>query len=170
MLEGEKVNLRLVRERDLDELYTQITNLGNRGDYFPLTLRGEPQFKQDFQSTGFWSDSFGRFIIENKNNEMLGSIYYFNTVVYSDALELGYILFNEAHYNQGYTQEALKLMTDYLFAVKKINRLQLGIMPNHSASIAVAKKCGFEYEATLKQFTYLHGEYHDMELFVLLRS
>jgi len=169
MIKSEKINLRLVQSKDLDELYTNICNLENRGDYFPLTLRGEAQFKQDFAATGFWSEQFGRFIIENKNHEMLGSIYYFKTVPYSDTLELGFILFDKQFHNQGYISEALMLMTDYLFKAKKIHRLQLGILPDNLPSLKVAEKCGFYHEATLKAFFYNDGAYHDIELYVKLR-
>jgi len=170
MIKGQKINLRLVQSKDIDELYTHICNLENRGQFFPLTLRSEVQFKQDYATTGFWREQFGRFIIEDKHSDMIGSIYYFNTVLYSDALELGFILFDEQFYGKGYMTEALTLMSDYLFTIKKIHRLQLGIMPDNLASIKVAEKCGYQHEATLKGFFYLDGKYHDMELYVKLRG
>jgi RimJ/RimL family protein N-acetyltransferase len=170
MIRGEKINLRLVYERDLDEVYANIVNLDNRGEYFPQTLTSQTEFKNNFTQTGFWSENFGRFLIVSKENHLLGSIYFFKIAIYSDALELGYILFDPSNYGKGYGTEALKLMTDYLFNTKTLNRIQLAIAPAHEPSIKVAIKIGFEKEGTKQQVLYHQGRHIDLDEYVLLRS
>lgn len=78
MIKGEKINLRLIQEKDLDILFQYWSDLENRGDYFPIFLHSESQFKRDFQEGGFWKDDFGRFLITDKNDRIVGSIWFFN--------------------------------------------------------------------------------------------
>lgn len=151
MIHGEKITLRLVKEQDLEELYLKLFNLNLRGKYFPLTLSSHTQFKKQFSETGFWSEDFGRFLIFDKKELLVGSIYYFKTAIYSDSLELGYLLFDKMNYGKGYMTEALELMVDYLFSTKTMNRIQLRIAPENEPSIKLALKAGFQFDGTRKQ-------------------
>lgn len=42
MLRGSVIELRLVRESDLENLYALMSNLDARGAYFPLGVMSEP--------------------------------------------------------------------------------------------------------------------------------
>ena len=48
---------------DLDALYTALSDLASRGDYFPLSLMSETTFKREFHAHGFWSNDSGRLLI-----------------------------------------------------------------------------------------------------------
>jgi len=170
MLKGEKIELKLVHEEHLTELFHHLSQLDMRGDYFPHTLTSWPQFKKTYEETGFWSQEFGRFLIMTPETKMVGSIYYFKTAIYSDALELGFLLFNHAYAGNGYMSEAIKLMTNYLFASKTMNRLQVNIAPDNLSSIKAVKNAGFEFEARRKQIMYIHGKHCDLDEYVLLRE
>jgi len=117
--------LRTVRETDLDILYTALSDLASRGDYFPLHLFSEATFKREFHEHGFWTNDFGRLLICDLDERLLGSIWYFQAVRYYDGLEIGYHLFDVGRRNTGVMTEALSLLTHYLFAARKINRLQI---------------------------------------------
>jgi hypothetical protein len=77
MIRGENVTLRTVRESDLDNLFAQLSDIANRGEYFPITIPSEAIFKKDFRETGFWQESFGRLLICNKEDRVVGSIWYY---------------------------------------------------------------------------------------------
>ncbi len=170
MIKGKKINLRLAREDDLDSMYQHINDLSIRGPYYPMTLLPEAEFKKTFYENGFWHDEFSRMLIVDHNDNMLGQIFYFKAAIYVDALELGYLLFNEAYHGEGYTTEALQLFVDYLFANKTMNRLQLRISPEHIASIKVALKAGFQFDGTRKQIMFLHGKHIDLDEYALTRQ
>jgi len=170
MINGEKIALRLVKEQDLEELYSKLSDLSHRGKYFPLTLSSHTQFKKHFFETGFWSEDFGRFLIFDKKERLVGSIYYFKTAIYSDSLELGYLIFDKMSNGKGYMTEALELMVDYLFSTKTMNRIQLRISPQNEPSIKLASKVGFQFDGTRKQIMFLHGKHIDLNDYVLLRE
>ena len=54
MIRGKEITLRTIREADLDALYTALSDLASRGDYFPLSLMSEATFKREFHAHGFW--------------------------------------------------------------------------------------------------------------------
>jgi ribosomal-protein-alanine N-acetyltransferase len=170
MLKGKKIELKLVVPEHLDSLFNHLSQLEIRGNYFPHTLSSFSQFKKSYEETGFWSNDFGRFLIMAPDTQMVGSIYYFKTAIYSDCLELGFLLFNPLDAGKGYMSEAIKLMVNYLFSSKTMNRLQVNIAREHIASIKAVVKVGFEFEATRKQVLYIHGKHHDLDEYVLLRE
>lgn len=170
MIRGEHVVLRTVRADDLDALYGFLVDLATRGEHFPIRLISEPALRKEFGETGFWSDAFGRLLICTPEGEIVGSIWYFQTAPYYDGLEIGYHLFDVASRGRGYTSEALSLFVRFLFATRKINRLQLTVTLGNEPSRRVATKAGFRSEGIARGAVFLHGENHDIEVFSLLRS
>jgi RimJ/RimL family protein N-acetyltransferase len=170
MIRGKHIILRTVRETDLDGLYTALNDLASRGEYFPLHLISEATFKRDFHAHGFWSNDTGRLLICDAEDRLLGSIWYFQAVPYYDGLEIGYHLFDVGKRNAGVMTEALSLLAQYLFASRKINRLQLAIMPSNLASKRVAEKCGFRFEGIARGAIFHRGANHDLEIYALLRA
>ncbi len=170
MIQGHKVCLKLVSENEIEEVYRLLSNIENRGAYFPKTLTSFSAFKKQYLDTGFWTDQFGRFLIVDLDHNIIGSIYYFKTAIYSDALELGYLIFDPLNSGKGYMTEALQLMVNYLFSTKPMHRVQVNIDPRHTASIALAIKVGFEFEGRRKQIIYLEGKHCDLDEYVILRN
>lgn len=169
MLRGDVIQLRPVREADLDALFTFLTDICNRGDYFPISIRSESWLRKQFQDTGFWSDDRGLLLIENSAAAIIGHIEFFKPVAYLDGLELSYVIYELAERRKGATSEAVRLLTKYLFDTKKANRLQLIIHPENTASRRVAEKNGFAHEGTMRGAWYHRGQYHDVEVYALLR-
>jgi RimJ/RimL family protein N-acetyltransferase len=169
MIRGENVTLRTVRESDLDSLFSFLSDIANRGEFFPIMIPSEAIFKKDFRDTGFWQEGFGRLLICDKNEQVVGSIWYFKTASYYDGLEIGYHMFDVASRNQGLMTESLSLLVRLLFATKKINRLQLTVMLPNVASKRVAEKCGFKFEGIARGALFHKGQNHDLEMYSILR-
>jgi ribosomal-protein-alanine N-acetyltransferase len=171
MIKGEKINLRVVQERDLDTFFQLWADIENRGDFFPIFLNSESEFKKKFQENGFWTDDFGRLLITDKEDaQILGSIWYFKSVPYFDALEIGYILFEKNSRNRGFMTEALSLLVRFLFETKTFHRLQLTVAVGNKASKRVAEKCRFTSEGVARKAVFLQGKHKDIEWFSLLRD
>lgn len=66
--------------------------------------------------------------------------------------------------------EAVQLLTDYLYATKKINRIHLVIVPENAASRRVAEKCGFTLEGTARGAFFNDGRNQDVVLYSFLRD
>ena len=146
MLSGDKVVLRPVRERDLAAFIDAHTEISNRGEFFPLGIQPEPVLRRTYAETGFWERDEGTLLIWNRDDVMVGHIEFFRPVNYWDAYELSYQLYGQEHAGQGYTTEAVRLLVDYLFGAKKVNRISLVIVPENAPSQRIADKCGFQLE------------------------
>jgi RimJ/RimL family protein N-acetyltransferase len=170
MLHGKIVTLRPVLAGDLDRLYEAHTNIANRGAYFPLGVRSEPDFKRAFTETGLWQREEGTLLILDEGGDLAGHIEFFKPVAYWDAFELSYQLYDTSFAGRGFVTEAVQLLVDYLFATKKQNRIHLVIAPENAASRRIAEKCGFTFEGTVRGAFFNDGRSQDVVLYSLLRD
>ena len=171
MLHGRLIQLRPVREADLDAMYLAHVNVADRGPHFPLGVLSEPAFRREFAEHGFWKPDEGTLlIVTSDTGEMVGHIEFFRAVSYWDAFELSYQLYGDRHAGRGYATEAVQLLVDYLFAAKQRYRIHLVIVPANTASCRVAEKCGFMLEGTVRGAFFNDGRNHDVLLYSLLRT
>lgn len=170
MLQGKLIQLRPVRETDLDTLYTRLSDISSRGKYFPIKILSETALRKQFHDSGFLSDDEGLLLIINETGAIIGHIEFFKPVDYLDGYELSYLIYDPAERGKGVATEAVRLLTQYVFDTRKNNRLQLVIHPDNAASRRIADKCGFAHEGTMRGAWYNRGQYHDVEVYALLRS
>jgi [ribosomal protein S5]-alanine N-acetyltransferase len=170
MIHGKKVSLRTVRAADVDRLFDFLCDLSTRGEFFPLSLLSESAFRKEFHETGFWSDSYSRLLVCDPDERIVGSIWFFRTAHYYDGFEIGYHLFDVANRGRGYATEALSLLVRFLFATRKINRLQLTTMLGNVGSQRVAEKAGFRKEGIARGAIFHQGRNHDLQMYSLLRA
>lgn len=141
VLQGDAIELRLVREGDLGALYELMSNLATRGDHFPLGVTSEPAMQAEFNKNGFWGPDEGMLLLINGDDEIVGEIQYFPITHYLQGYEISHQRFGASHVGKGYTSEAVGLLVGYLFGRKRVNRKQLNIHPGNAASKRVAEKC-----------------------------
>lgn len=170
MLNGRLISLRPVRVADLDAMYEAHAAISNRGPYFPLGVVSESAFRRDFAEHGFWQKEQGTLLIMAPDGDIAGHIEFFQPVSYWDAFELSYLLYEEGFAGHGWATEAVQLLVEYLFATKKQHRIQLVIVPENSASIRVAVKCGFVSEGKARGAFFNDGRSQDVLIFSLLRT
>jgi RimJ/RimL family protein N-acetyltransferase len=170
VLHGERIDLRLVREADLLALHAFEADLGTRGRYFPLGVRSEPALRAEFERNGLWERDEGTLLITTPDDEIVGEIEFFPITHYLVGYEISYQLFGDRHAGHGYTSEAVRLLVDYLFGLKRVNRLQLNIHPDNAASRRVPEKSGFTFEGVMRGAWFHKGAYHDLEVWSLLRD
>ena len=84
--------------------------------------------------------------------------------------EVGYAIYRPADRGKGYMTEALHIFAAYLFEVKEIPRLELAILPGNDASRRVAEKCGFKLDGVMRKQYFCQGQYHDLQVWSLLRE
>ncbi len=83
--------------------------------------------------------------------------------------EIGYVL-NASYRNQGYATEAVKRLLEYSFFELELNRIEARVMEHNDSSVALLKKCGFEYEGTFRQEIYVKGEFKNIMHFALCKD
>ena len=168
MIKAKNILLRPVEEVDLDMLFVLESAAFLQMDNAFFTMESFYKFKQRFYQTGFWNDDEGISLILDKQGRILGKIEY--RKCNSDALTLYFLLYKEEDRGQGYMGEALPLFASFLFAIKKINRLQLDIPDYNTAAIAAAQKGGFSFEGIARQALFQKGRYLDLCVYSLLRE
>ena len=164
------MRLRLIRESDLERLHDALSDLANRGRYFPIGLMSETTLRSQFDDNGFWGEDEGMLLIVDHDDRLVGEIEFYPITHYLQGYELSYLLFGSEHAGRGYTTEALGLLVEYLFARKRVNRMQLNIHPDNAPSRRVAEKAGFTYEGLMRGCWFHHGDYDDLEIWSLLRA
>jgi ribosomal-protein-alanine N-acetyltransferase len=167
MIEGSDFQLRTVRESDLTELFVFFDSIRLKGDYLPSTLLSESQFRRAFLETGFWEEDRGMILLSN--GKLLGAIWYERQKSF-DCLELYYYIFQREDRKKGIMSEALPLFCSYLFATKKLQRLQIAVPDYSKAALRVAQKSGFQFEGIARKAFFHRGDYLDLCLYSLLRS
>jgi [ribosomal protein S5]-alanine N-acetyltransferase len=64
---------------------------------------------------------------------------------------------------QGYMTEAMRLLLREAFTTVGLHRLEANIQPGNAASIALAKRCGFELEGFSPRYLKVGGRWRDHE-------
>lgn len=65
------------------------------------------------------------------------------------------------------TTTAVALVTDYLFNVVGLHRVEIDIRPENSASLRIVEKLGFRYEGLKERFIHINGDWRDHYVFAL---
>jgi len=163
------VNLRVMEKEDV-ALSTEWINEGIYGDYGPIIQLSRSQEEKYFenpppievalQPTGF--------IIEKKDGTRIGMAGYLTVQPYR-VVEIGYWLLPKEK-GQGYGSEVAKMMVDYLFLSKDIERVQATMHIENRASQRVLEKVGFTREGTIRRLYFIKGKWKDALLYSILRE
>ena len=168
MLEGRNIHLQTVKEEDLSEVFSFFNSIRMKGEYLPGGLLSEQQFRMQYYETGFWSEDRGILLLWHQNR-LIGAIW-FDRQLFLDCLDLHFYIFRKEERNKGWMTEALCIFTQYLFATKKIERLQITIPDYSKAALRVAQKCAFHFEGIARSALFHRGKYLDLCIYSLLRS
>ncbi len=170
MIQGKNINLKLIEQDDLDKIIMLQSDVVQSGEFLPPRMMNGVMYKKDFQETGFWKQDFGILLITNKEGRILGDISFGKGVEYLPGYEIGYTIFKREDRGKGYTSEALKLFSAYLFELKPIHRLEVHADMENIGSRRVAEKSGFTFEGTKREAVFNRGVYSDLAIYSMLRQ
>ena len=86
MIKGKNILIKTIQSKDLEELFTLLSDLESKGPFLPICMQSEIKFKNEFDSNGFICESSERYIIYSKSNEIIGLLWSFKSVPYFDAV------------------------------------------------------------------------------------
>jgi RimJ/RimL family protein N-acetyltransferase len=164
LLEGKKVNLRVVEKEDLSLLLDWFNSPEVAGMYEPLDPQ---QSKKEFENR---YDKLGPdekfFFIEKKDGSRIGSIGHYPK---GSMIEIGYCVLPDER-GRGCCTEAVQILVDYLFLSRDIVRVQAHTHTGNRASQMVLEKSGFTREGIVRKDTFARGEWRDSCLYSILRE
>jgi RimJ/RimL family protein N-acetyltransferase len=167
LLEGKKVNLRVVEKEDLLLFAEWFNNPDFFGEYNPLRQVSKTELEKDSKKDTFEMTDF---IIEKKDGSKIGFISHFTLVHPAGKhLEIGYSLVPSER-GKGYGTEAVEIVVDYLFLSKDIMRVQACTDLRNVASQKALEKAGFKKEGVKRKGFYCRGEWTDDYMYSILRE
>ncbi len=166
---GNNIGIRPIRSGDLEQLSILLEDVEAKGPFLPTIMHSEAHLAAEFQKTGFITDSVARYLMIGESGGIVGMLWAFKAIPYFDAMEIGYQVFSEENRGKGFGTEAVRLLTDYLFQSKPINRLEIRMATENQASEKLASKAGFKLEGTHKEAAFSKGKLYDMHTYALLR-
>jgi ribosomal-protein-alanine N-acetyltransferase len=165
------VTVRLLRQRDARLLERLI--LGNREWLRPWEATnpfGPNSFDIKSMVKGLirqLDDQSGLPCVIELNGEVVGQLNVANILYGSvSAAVIGYWVVPEAA-GRGATPTAVALISDYLFNVVGLHRVEIDIRPENIASLRVVEKLGFRYEGLKERFIHINGAWRDHYVFAL---
>lgn len=170
MIKGKKVNLRHVFRDDLQELSVLMNDIESKGEFVRIGMRSPVSLEKEFLENGLSSDVNEMFCILDGQGNLVGTIGHMHTAPYSTTRELGFSIYKKEYRGKGYASEAVKLLTNYLFGSRPINRVQICMPVAHAASEGVAKSCDFVYEGVVRGYIFNQGKFMDVKMYSMLRG
>ena len=165
------VTLRLLRVRDAKALERLI--LGNREWLRPWEATnpfGPNSFDIKAMTKGLVRQLDNQtglpFVIEHQG-QIVGQLNVAN-ILYGSVSNavIGYWVVPEVA-GKGITPTAVALVTDYLFNVVGLHRVEIDIRPENVASLRVVEKLGFRYEGLKERYIHINGAWRDHYVFAL---
>ena len=148
---GSRVRLLNIRVKDLEAAAAHKFTLSITE---PLTSL--KRLRVIFDRNGFWTEDAGAVAIESlEDKRLVGTMQFYRSGPCIHGYEIGSILHDEYDRGKGYASEAVRLLTDYLFAQRPgCHRLQLIIEEWNDPSARLAEACGYASEGILRKAGY----------------
>jgi RimJ/RimL family protein N-acetyltransferase len=165
------VRLRATRAEDLDVLSVKETAEFDPWNNFEIGASN--RFHRRFAENGGISEESGMLAVETVEGRLIGSVSWF-TVQHGPsaacrALNVGISLFPE-YRGRGYGTRAQRLLGDYLFATRLIERVEAATDVENVAEQRALEKAGFSREGIMRHAQFRDGEWRDIVLYSRLRS
>jgi RimJ/RimL family protein N-acetyltransferase len=173
LLYGEKIKLRpLEDQQDIEDLFGWWNNPREVGEFLPISIVDRFSFANMLTESLPRRNKLTLFVIWTNTGEQkrAGYICKFNPHPFSCTVELRYVIDSKER-NKGYATEAIKLMTEFLFATKQeVEKIQAISAEKNVPSQKALEKNGYKKEALLRKHYFANHEYLDAVLHSILRE
>lgn len=169
MLQSDRITIRTIRRSELELVYGLSFDFSDAGEYMPVALMSEADFRAEYDRNGFWRETKGRLIIENMEGDVVGEIGCFEVAHYMDGREIYYRTYS-GHRRKGYAREALTVFVKFFFESTSLNRLQAVTVQGNEVSATMLERAGFRFEGTMRGARWFKGRLVDLNAYSCLRS
>ena len=172
MLEGKRIKLRPVKEKDIN-LFLKWFNDPEITQYltavFPVTRRAEERW---FEELGDFNKSkkvvFSIELIDEQR--LIGNCALNSVDLRNQTAEAGIMIGDKKCWSKGYGTEVFQLLLDYGFNQLNLNRVGSAALSFNEKSIGLHKKFGFKKEGVKRKAWFRNGKFNDEIVFGLIRE
>lgn len=167
-LKGEAVDLRTIEEEDL-EFMQEAVNDPNvwRGIGYPKPVNMEQE--REFFEERVCDDDWVNLLVTTDSATPVGTVGFTRIDLDRNRAELGYWI-APAHQGEGYGTEAVELLVDYGFEQRAFYRIEARVTECNEPSRRLVESLGFAREGTLRERSFVDGEYRDTHWYGVLRD
>ncbi|GCD08896.1 GNAT family N-acetyltransferase [Clostridium tagluense] len=147
---------------------TSAMRLGDCEVPFPPTVLESKNFSEKIANL---SNNTGRtyFAIETLEGTIVGRINFNNNDERNGTFEIA-LLIDRDYRGKGYGTAAMKILLQYAFMEKRLNKYCGSLLEGNIGSVAMHKKLGCQQEGLCKENIYTNGRYCDEILFGLTKE
>lgn len=105
-----------------------------------------------------------------ENDEYIGNINLINIDWINRQAEISIFIGEKKEWGKGYATEATKLMIDFGFSQRNLNRIYLTVLENNKVAIHLYEKIGFKKEGILRETLFKDNKYYNLMIMSILKK
>lgn len=172
-LETDRLILRQFTKKDIMPSFQNWTNDETMTKYLTWQPHGTIEVTENILSEWIEKyktpDFYQWAIVPKSENEVIGVISVVSLNEEVGIANIGYCI-GSKWWNMGYTSEAFATIIPFLFEQVKVQRIAAAYDPNNPNSGRVMKKCGLQYEGTLRKASKNNQGINDLCIYSILSS
>lgn len=172
MLHGDNVILRGVTREDLPRLCRfnndLAVELAGGGD--PPMPQALERLQADFDREVAKGGRDGAWFAIEADGACIGQCGLSNLNETARTAELGIAIGDKASWGRGYGKEAVRLLLDYGFRLRNLERIWLWVHADNERAVRAYRACGFVEEGRLRRHAWSNGAHVDVLCLGLLRD
>lgn len=151
-----------IKWRNDDEIWGKVGG--------PKYFVSEAYEKKWVEDTIFNSKDIKLAICLKENDIHIGNVYVTDIDMTSRSCTTGILIGEHEYWSKGYASETYRLLLDYIFNERNLNRVQAYVLESNMSSLKMCQKVGFKIEGTLRQSVFKNGKYQNQVLLSILKE
>lgn len=173
MIKGKRITLRGYELNDVDTILQHFNDVEVRrglGRLAPVSREEEEQWIRNGWEARKKGTEYVFAIELNENKQLIGSCSLFDISRIHRKAEVGIAIYNKGYWNQGFGQDALKLLLCYGFNFLNLHNIFLMVIEDNVRAIRVYEKVGFKHTGRTRESVYQNGKYIDLLVMDILED
>ena len=165
--QNDKVRLRAIRPEDCnykEKLDSEAWSMASQEMALPPVKKTVKESDND--SEILMDKNKPVFSIENLDGDYIGHIQFNEINERHGTFELGISIWR-GYKNKGYGKAAVKILLEYAFNERRLNKCNIDCIDCNIASISLWQSLGFKQEGVVREEFFFNGAFHDRILFGL---
>jgi len=172
VLEGTQARLRPIETKDLASVFAWYNDPEIVAPFDRFSVDTFDSFADSVAAASNDPTSLApRFAVERKaDGAVVGVVGHYRAHPVLEYTDVWYVLGDPSARGKGIGREAVRLLTDHLFASNALERVGATCDVENVASYRLLEGLGFRLEGTFRSALYHHGRWHDVRVYGTTRS